>query len=1009
MALWTEQRAGGTQGVAGPPGPSSSSTPAPNVTSASVAVSYVLNGNGPQNVVFSGTINLPTSDPQYDHLREIDVYAINAAGVSFQIAALISATVYPATPFSGSTISYTGIVEPQPSSVQTWSVSFVAVNEVGAPTASPVTVTGVGVSPASISALTGVEVGLWAQQAGGQLNAELQANITMAYAGTVSLWTIGSVSGTIFHGWFAAPSGASVILIGAQGDTKTSFPAPTTANDSVQFVAVPGAVFWQSGGVNPTTLTGYFESVAFTVTMPAANSTMASACYADSILYTKTAAQGAYTWSIPNMYATFTRFVSGVANPNWFYGRLYCIQGAGTGAGFVPLASSVDAPISDDATVNSTVQVNQNSIIVQDITNWGVPSDGTNLTFRFHWNCASRQGTPSAAIEVQQNSCWVGGYAGTPYTDGGGNQWYDVVVDGTKSNLTSIDPSLVVVGNVMGGNPALMAGPGENLLVNPGFEAYTVGWTLTDNGMGMHLQSDATVNHTTLGSRCLEVNALVNGALATASQKIVLTSTRQLLLNVWMANDAGAQFSWQLVAYYYDSGGSSTSPPYNVVAGGSTGGVATGWTQYGGVGSPPANAAIILFQLNVTCTGGTGNIHFDDAEAYLLPSVGSASGLYLDAAGAANVAVSGMISILGNAVSVAAAAITGTYLAAASVGATQLAANAISVANATTVVQALALVDSVIATVGLNKLAATTLTQGTAIFTGDAIFSRGSGNPMMILQATSPAGMYLYTVANSGSTAGVTSSPYIAIEAANGILVASNVGGPSVLVTATAQTFYSVNGNLNKGFVQISAAGGITLQSTLIIGGIYNGYYFQTFIDPGSITLSLTNGSAVPASVVLTPATVTITAGLFSQVLTASSLQLEYNGTPYLTLNSSGLAIAAGASITSPSITGGALTISSGSGPTAVTINLDSTNYLKIQNTFSTAYAQVTGGNVYVISSAATTTLSPGTVQCAGGGLTSTLAPDTLTLPGLPSSSPGSGSKKLWYDPSDSNRVKYAP
>jgi len=51
-------------------------------------------------------------------------------------------------------------------------------------------------------------------------------------------------------------------------------------------------------------------------------------------------------------------------------------------------------------------------------------------------------------------------------------------------------------------------------------------------------------------------------------------------------------------------------------------------------------------------------------------------------------------------------------------------------------------------------------------------------------------------------------------------------------------------------------------------------------------------------------------------------------------------------------------------------------------------------------------TLSPmlsinnaGYVTIAGG----------LTIPNLPSTNPGVGSKQVWYDPSDSNRVKYAP
>jgi len=32
----------------------------------------------------------------------------------------------------------------------------------------------------------------------------------------------------------------------------------------------------------------------------------------------------------------------------------------------------------------------------------------------------------------------------------------------------------------------------------------------------------------------------------------------------------------------------------------------------------------------------------------------------------------------------------------------------------------------------------------------------------------------------------------------------------------------------------------------------------------------------------------------------------------------------------------------------------------------------------------------------------------TLAMSALPNSNPGAGSKRFWYDPSDSNRVKFA-
>jgi hypothetical protein len=47
-----------------------------------------------------------------------------------------------------------------------------------------------------------------------------------------------------------------------------------------------------------------------------------------------------------------------------------------------------------------------------------------------------------------------------------------------------------------------------------------------------------------------------------------------------------------------------------------------------------------------------------------------------------------------------------------------------------------------------------------------------------------------------------------------------------------------------------------------------------------------------------------------------------------------------------------------------------------------------------------TTALNPGTVLTVNGG---------VAINGLPSADPGAGTNRLWYDPSDGNRVKYSP
>lgn len=43
-----------------------------------------------------------------------------------------------------------------------------------------------------------------------------------------------------------------------------------------------------------------------------------------------------------------------------------------------------------------------------------------------------------------------------------------------------------------------------------------------------------------------------------------------------------------------------------------------------------------------------------------------------------------------------------------------------------------------------------------------------------------------------------------------------------------------------------------------------------------------------------------------------------------------------------------------------------------------------------------------------GGAIQAFLGPSELSIRGLPSSNPGAGTKKFWYDPSDGNRVKFA-
>src|SRR4051794_37647300 len=103
---WIQLNSAGAAGPPGAPGASGVGTPAPNITSATCAVSFQAWANV-QQIVFSGTITLPTGDPQYAHLKAIEVYAIDPSGNAQLVSRFDS--------WSGSTISYSGVAGLQPS------------------------------------------------------------------------------------------------------------------------------------------------------------------------------------------------------------------------------------------------------------------------------------------------------------------------------------------------------------------------------------------------------------------------------------------------------------------------------------------------------------------------------------------------------------------------------------------------------------------------------------------------------------------------------------------------------------------------------------------------------------------------------------------------------------------------------------------------------------------------------------------------------------------------------
>lgn len=116
----------------------------------------------------------------------------------------------------------------------------------------------------------------------------------------------------------------------------------------------------------------------------------------------------------------------------------------------------------------------------------------------------------------------------------------------------------------------------------------------------------------------------------------------------------------------------------------------------------------------------------------------------------------------------------------------------------------------------------------------------------------------------------------------------------------------------------------------------------------------------------------------------------------------------AGTISASVTMTAPTLSITSGT----VTVNIDSSNMIKVTDTAFSRFAKVTA-NTFRIESTGNSSwygqLMLGQVQLQdNGGNICNLTPSLLSIPQLPSSNPGVGTKQFWYDPADGNRVKFS-
>ena len=235
--------------------------PPPALSTSSASLQTQPYGNAIE-FTFSGTLNFDPST--VSQIASVSVWAVGPFGVRVQIAQILGT---PAT-----SQSFYGIFSPSmvlTDSGQSWALNIVTYDAAGMP-GTTTTISGFTTPALGVGSLSGAQTGTWGS---GASQAVLQITFSSSQAMIVSIWTkctAGQDIGvTLFHGWFPATAGTNTITIGAPGQ-NTSYISPTAAADTVEFVVVPGAINWTTGGVDPALMTGAITSATFTVAVPGA-------------------------------------------------------------------------------------------------------------------------------------------------------------------------------------------------------------------------------------------------------------------------------------------------------------------------------------------------------------------------------------------------------------------------------------------------------------------------------------------------------------------------------------------------------------------------------------------------------------------------------------------------------------------------------------------------------------------------------------------------------------------
>jgi hypothetical protein len=225
--------------------------------------------------------------------------------------------------------------------------------------------------------------------------------------------------------------------------------------------------------------------------------------------------------------------------------------------------------------------------------------------------------------------------------------------------------------------------------------------------------------------------------------------------------------------------------------------------------------------------------------------------------------------------------------------------------------------------------------------------------------------------------------------------------------SGTAWLLSAAPGDLVAGAV----ASGVTIAAaqitagTLTAGVIYAGVIAASQIAAGTISASLT---LTAPTLVITSGSVTVNIDGTNIVLvtdTGTHRQSHVNAQNFRNTDTSTLA----------ETTVGATTITivnNNSSPTVEAVLTDS--QLQLLNSGGTTYTEMTNSHFRVQANAdgsrfSQMDLAQLVISGPSGTQRVALSPTGFEVDGLPSSNPGAGTKQFWYDPSDGNRVKFAP